>query len=360
MTTRSFTSALLAGALATCLALPAAAGSPLDIGFVYQSPVSDVGWVAVHESARKQLEKEFGNRIKTRVVQDVKVGPDGARVMRDLVGGGAGLLVLGSFGYMNDGLKLAADNPATNFVHASGFKQAANFGTYNARWYEGAYVAGMVAGKVTKSNKLGYVGAIPIPDVVATINAFALGVKRSNPAATVTVVWVNEWFNPGSEREAAGALIQQGADVIGSGFQDNPAVVAAADAKGVWSVGMFSDLRKSAPQKLLTSITHDWTPHFRQVVTDTLAGKFKGAPYMGTLKNGGVGLLEWNAAVPPDVVAMAKTAQADIASGKLVPFAGPLKDNTGKVRAAQGAAVPDAEIAGMNWFVEGIQGALPR
>lgn len=360
MTTRSFTSALLGGALATCLALPAAAGNPLDIGFVYQSPVSDVGWVAVHESARKQLEKEFGNRIKTRVVQDVKVGPDGARVMRDLVGSGAGLVVLGSFGYMNDGLKLAADNPATNFVHASGFKQAANFGTYNARWYEGAYVAGMVAGKVTKSNKLGYVGAIPIPDVVATINAFALGVKRSNPAATVTVVWVNEWFNPGSEREAAGALIQQGADVIGSGFQDNPAVVAAADAKGVWSVGMFSDLRKSAPQKLLTSITHDWTPHFRQVVTDTLASKFKGAPYMGTLKNGGVGLLEWNAAVPPDVVAMAKTAQADIASGKLVPFAGPLKDNTGKVRVAQGAAVPDAEIAGMNWFVEGIQGALPR
>ncbi|VTU38830.1 Purine-binding protein precursor [Variovorax sp. PBS-H4] len=351
---------LFAGVFAACTSLAAAAADPLEIGFVYQSPVSDVGWVAVHESARKQLEKEFGSRIKTRVVQDVKVGPDGARVMRELVGGGAGLVVLGSFGYMNDGLKLAAEEPKVNFIHASGFKQAPNFGTYNARWYEGAYVAGLVAGKVTKSNKLGYVGAIPIPDVVSTINAFALGVKRSNPAATVSVVWVNEWFNPGSERDAANSLIQQGADVIGSGFQDNPAIVQAADARGVWSVGMFSDLRKAAPNKLLTSITHDWTPHFRQVVADTLAGKFKGAAYVGTLQNGGVNLLDWNAAVPPEVVKMAKAAQADIAAGKLNPFAGPLKDNTGKVRAAPGAAVPDAEIAGMNWFVEGIQGAMPR
>lgn len=360
MTSVFYARTLLAGALAAGAALPATAADPLEIGFVYQSPVSDVGWVAVHESARKQLEKEFGNRIRTRVVQDVKVGPDGARVMHELVDGGAGLVVLGSFGYMNDGLKVAADNPKTNFIHASGFKQTANFGTYNARWYEGAYVAGMVAGKMTKSNKLGYVGAIPIPDVVSTINAFALGAKRTNPAAVISVVWVNEWFNPANERDAANSLIQQGADVIGSGFQDNPAIVQAADAKGVWSVGMFSDLRKAAPQKLLTSITHDWTPYFRQVVADTLAGKFKGTSYIGTLQNGGVGLLDWNAAVPPEVVKMAKAAQADIASGKLLPFAGPLKDNTGNVRAAQGTAVPDAEIASMNWFVEGIQGAMPR
>lgn len=351
--------AVLAFSVAT-LGAGAASAQPLDIGFVYQSPVSDVGWVAVHETARKQLEKEFGNRISARVVQDVKAGPDGARIMRELVGSGAGMVVLGSFGYMNDGLKLAADSPKTTFVHASGFKQAPNFGTYNARWYEGAYVAGMVAGKVTKSNKLGYVGAIPIPDVVSTINAFALGVKRTNPAATVSVVWVNEWFNPGLERDAANSLMQQGIDVIGSGFQDSPAVVQAAENKGVWSVGMFSDHRKSAPQKLLTSITHDWTPYFRQVITDTLAGKFKGAPYVGTLSNGGVGLLDWNPAVPADVVALAKSARADIASGKLQPFAGPLKDSQGKLRAAQGAALSDADIASMNWFAEGIVGVLPR
>ncbi|PZO14099.1 MAG: BMP family ABC transporter substrate-binding protein [Burkholderiales bacterium] len=359
MSSNVFAGALLAGALCACVTQPVTA-APLEIGFLYQSPVSDVGWVAAHELARLQLEKEFGDRIKTRVVQDVKVGPDGARVMREMVSDGAGLVVLGSFGYMNDGLKLASEHPKTSFVHASGFKQAANFGTYNARWYEGAYVAGMVAGKVTRTNKLGYVGAIPIPDVVSTINAFALGVKRTNPAATVSVVWVNEWFNPGSERDAANALMRQGADVIGSGFQDNPAIVQAAEARGVWSIGMFTDVRKAAPKKLLTSITHDWTPHLRQVVADTLAGKFKGAPYVGTLKNGGVGLVEWNPAVPADVQAMAKAAQADIVSGKLLPFAGPLKDSTGKVRAAQGAAVSDADIAGMNWFVEGIQGTMPR
>jgi len=351
---------LLAWALSAAAALPVVAAEPLDIAFVYQSPVLDVGWVAVHEAARKQLEKEFGNRIKTRVVQDVKAGPDGARVMRELVDTGAGLVVLGSFGYMNDGLKIAADNPKINFLHASGYKQAANFGTYNARWYEGAYVAGMVAGKVTRSNKLGFVGAVPIPDVVSTINAFALGVKRTNPAAVVSVVWVNEWFNPSAERDAATTLMNQGADVIGSGFQDSPAVVKAAEAKGVWSVGMFSDVRGAAPTKLLTSIAHDWTPFLRHEVTDALAGKFKGSAYVATLKNDGIKLIDWNAGVPPDVVKMAKEAQADIASGKLVPFAGPLKDNTGKVRAGQGSALSEADVAGMNWWVEGINGNMPR
>jgi len=268
--------------------------------------------------------------------------------------------VLGSFGYMNDGLKAATENPKVNFVHASGFRQAANFGTYNAHWYEAAYVAGLVAGKVTKSNKLGYVGALPIPDVVSTINAFALGAQKSNPAAKVSVVWVNEWFNPGSERDAANTLMQQGADVIGSGFQDNPAVLQAAEAKGVWSIGMFSDHRKSAPQKLLTSLTHDWTPYLRQAVQDTLDGRFKGTAYAATLANGGVNLADWNPGVPAEVVQMAKQARADIVAGKLKVFAGPLKDNTGKQRAAPGAALSDSEIAGMNWFAEGIQGAIPR
>lgn len=338
----------------------ACAAEPLNVGFLYQSPVGEVGWVAQHEIARKQLEKEFGSKITTRIVDNVKVGPDGARVMRDLVEGGSGLVVLGSFGYMDEGLKLAADAPRVNFVHASGYKFAPNFGAYNARWYEGAYVAGVVAGRVTKSNTLGFVGAMPIPDVVSTINAFAIGVRSVNPAATVKVIWVNEWFNPTKEREAAQTLVAQGADVVGSGFQDSPAVVKAADENGVWSIGMFSDVRKSAPNKLLTSITHDWTPFFRQAVNDTLAGKFKGAPYLASLKDKGVGLLPWNKALPADVVEQAKRVEADIVAGKLKPFNGPLKDTQGKVRAPANAALSDGEIAGMNWFVEGIQGAVPR
>lgn len=341
-------------------ALPAAAQQPLNIGFVYQSPLSDVGWVAQHEAARKQLEKEFGSKVTTRHVVNVKVGQDGARVMRDMIESGSRLLVLGSFGYMNDGLRIASENPNIDFVHASGYKLAPNFGTYSARWYEGAYVAGTVAGRVTRTNTLGYVGAMPIPDVVATINAFALGVRSVNPAAKLRVVWVNEWFDPNKESEAVRSLVAQGADVVGSGFQDSPSVVKTADEAGVWSIGIFSDMTAYAPKKLLTSITHDWTPYLRQVTNDTLAGKFKGAPYMASLKDAGVGLAPWNRAVPADAVAHAKQVRDDIVSGKLKPFAGPLKDSEGKVRAAAGAVLPDGDIAGMNWFVEGIQGAVPR
>ena len=344
---------------ATCLAAPAMA-DPLAVTFLYQSPIGEVGWVAQHEAARKQLEKEFGSRITTQYVENVKVGPDGGRVMRDLIDKKTGLLVLASFGYMTEGLALAAENPKVNFVHASGYKQAANFGTYNARWYEGAYVAGVVAGKMTKSNSLGFVGAMPIPDVVSTINAFALGARSVNPAATVKVVWVNEWYNPGREREAAQTLVGQGVDVLGSAFQDAPAVVEYAESKGVWAIGMFSNVSRYAPKKLLTSITHDWTPYFRQVVTDTLAGTFKGAPYLASLKNKGVGLAPWNKDVPASVLELARHAEADIVAGNVRPFAGPLKDSTGKPRAASGSALSDQEIAGMNWFVEGIQGSVPH
>lgn len=361
MSSRALFKKCLAAVAAGALSIGSAgAAEPLNVSFLYQSPVADVGWVAQHELARKQLEKEFGNRIKTRVVENVKVGPDGARVMRDLVESGSGLVVLASFGYMNERLKLAADAPKTNFVHASGYKLAPNFGTYNARWYEGAYVAGVVAGRVTKSNSLGFVGAMPIPDVVSTINAFALGVRSVNPAAKVTVVWVNEWFNPSKEREAAQTLIGGGSDVVGSAFQDDPAVVTIAEEKGVWSIGMFSDLSRYAPKKLLTSIMHDWTPYLRTVTTDTLAGKFKGAPYMASLKDKGVALLPWNKAVPADVVEQARRVEADIASGKLKPFNGPLKDTQGKVRVAANAALSDAEIASTDWFVEGITGTVPK
>jgi simple sugar transport system substrate-binding protein len=201
---------------------------------------------------------------------------------------------------------------------------------------------------------------MPIPDVVSTINAFALGVHSVNPGATVKAVWVNEWYNPGREREAAQALVGQGVDVLGSAFQDSPAVVQYAESKGIWSIGMFSDVSRYAPKGLITSITHDWTPYLRQAVSDSLAGTFKGTPYLASLKNKGVGLVPWNKAVPASVVASAQRAEADIVSGKLQPFAGPLKDSDGKVRAASGASLSDRDIASMNWFVQGIQGSVPH
>lgn len=342
------------------LAADKAPKEPLQIGFLYQSPISDVGWVAQHELARKQLEKEFGNRIRTHYVENVKVGADGGRVMRDMVGQGDKLLILGSFGFMTEGLKLAADEPDVKFMHASGYRTAPNFSTYDARWYEGAYVAGVLAAKVTKSKTLGYVGAVPIPVVVALVNAFTQGARSVDPSISVKVVWVNEWYDPGREREAAQALIDQGADVIGSAFQDTPAVVQLAESKGVWSIGMFSDVTRFAPNRLITSITHDWTPFMRKAVQETLAGNFKGQSYLGGLKDKVVALTPFNKNLPADAVALANKAEQDIIDGRLLPFAGPLKDADGKERVAKGASLPEKDILSMNWLVEGIVGKLPN
>jgi simple sugar transport system substrate-binding protein len=351
---------LVAGAILLAANAAALAQEPLKIGFIYQSPVSDVGWVAVHEEAREALEKEFGSRIQTHVLSSVKVGPDAARNIEDLADQGYKMLVLGSFGYMNDGVKAAREHPEINFCHASGYKQAKNFSTYNARWYEGAYVAGVVAGKVTKTNQLGFVGAVPIPDVVSTLNAFTLGARSVNPKVTVKVAWVNDWYNPGKERDAATVLINEQSDVIMSGFQDSPSIAQAAEEKHVFVVGMFSDVSKYAPNYLLTSVTHDWLPYLRKVTEDSLAGKPNGSAYWGGLKDGAVALAKWNPKVPPDVVTLAQQTQNDIAAGRKVIFAGPLRDSQGVQRVAAGASLADKDIGSMNWLVEGINGSLPK
>jgi simple sugar transport system substrate-binding protein len=255
---------------------------------------------------------------------------------------------------------VARQFPNTIFLHATGYKRAANVGTYNARFYEGRYLCGIVAGKVTKSNVAGYVAAYPIPEVVQGIDAFVLGMRSVNPGATLKIVWLNSWFDPAREREAANTLMAQGADVL-THHTDSPAVVQAAQEKGKYALGYHSDMSKYGPKAQLTASTHQWGAFYTKVTREVLAGTWKGTNVWGGLKEGLVALAPFNPAVPADVVALVKATEREIATGKRHPFTGPFKDNTGRERLAAGRTMTDDELAVLDYYVEGVQGgALKR
>ena len=335
-----------------------AADEPFKVGFVYVSPVSDAGWTFQHDSGRKEMEKALGGKVVTKYVENVPEGADAERVIRELAQSGNKLIFTTSFGYMNPTLKVAKQFPKTDFEHATGYKTDANVGIYNARFYEGRYLAGIVAGKMTKSNVAGYVAAFPIPEVVMGINAFTRGMKSVNPKAEVKVVWVNSWFDPGREREAAETLVSQGADVL-THHTDSTAVVQAAEAKKVYSVAYHSDMSKYGPTSELTAVTHQWGAYYTRAVQDAMSGKWKPGNVWGGIKDGMIKLAPFNKVVPQDVQDLVKKAEAEIAAGKLNPFTGPMKDNTGKERLAAGKTITDAELSKMDYYVEGVVGKLP-
>jgi simple sugar transport system substrate-binding protein len=244
------------------------------------------------------------------------------------------------------------------FEHATGYKSAKNVGTYNARFYEGRYLAGIVAGKMSKTSTAGYVAAFPIPEVVMGINAFARGMRSVNPKAEVKVVWVNSWFDPGKERTAAETLISQGADVV-THHTDSTAAVQAAEAKGVYAVGYHSDMSKYGPKAHLTAVTHNWGAYYTKTAQAAAEGKWKPGNVWGGIKDGFIKLAPFNAAVPKDVQDQVKKVEADIAAGKFHPFTGPVKDNDGKERIASGKTLDDATLNKMDYYVEGVQGKLP-
>jgi len=253
-------------------------------------------------------------------------------------------LVLGSFGYMNDGLKLARAHPDVAMIHASGFRQTDNFSTFTARNYEGFYLGGLAAGMITKSNTIGLVGAFAIPEIVADVNAITLAVHKINPKASVKVIWVNTWFDPPKEQEAARALISQGADVLFSLNQDTPSVVNVAEAKHVHIVNTNSDMSKYGPKSVLASVTDDWSGMFVAQVGEKLNGKFKGADFHGGLADGTVNVVAWSSDLSADQTAKIGAAEANLKSGKAHVFEGPIVDQTGAERVASGAALLDAGI----------------
>jgi basic membrane protein A len=352
---------LAAGALAFAAAplAPAGAADPLKIGFVYVSPVGSAGWTFSHDQARKYLEKTLAGKVTTSFVEKVPEGADAVRVIRQLAASGHKLIFTTSFGYMDPTIAVARRFPKITFMHATGYKRAKNVGTYIARFYEGRYLAGVVAGKMTKSNTAGYVAAFPIPEVVRGINAFTRGMRSVNPKAQVRVVWVNSWYDPGKEREAAEALIRQGADVIMQ-HTDSTAPVQAAEAKGVYAIGYHSDMSAAGPKAHLTASIHDWREYYVRVAKQVLVGTWKSDAVWWGIKEGMVKLAPFNKAVPQDVRDLVAAREAAIKAGTLHPFAGPVKDQGGKVRVAAGKNMSDKALLGMNYYVEGVIGSLPK
>jgi len=339
------------------------AAEPLKIGFVYVTPVIDAGWVHQHEEARQAVQAALGDKVKTSFVADVAEGPDAERVIRDLAMQGNQLIFTPSFGYMEPTMKVARDFPDVKFESITGYKQAPNVATANARYYEGRYLAGVTAGRMTKSNLAGYVAGFPIPEVLQGINAFELGMRSVNPKAQVKVIWLGEWFNPPKERDAAMTLFDQNVDVIAF-HTGSTAVMAAAQARGKMAVAYHSDMRKVAPDAQIVAVTHQWGAYYTQRARAVLDGTWKSGNLWGGVKEGMIRVGDFGPKVPPAVRDEVLARQKDIAEGRLKPFAAPaaqdVRDNEGHVVIAKGTALSDEQILTMNWLVDGVQGRVTR
>ena len=342
----------------SCLSV-AHAADPLKAGFVYIGPTGDHGWTYSHDQGRKRLEADSAGKVKTAFVENVPETADAERVFRDLAQKGHKVVFGTSFGYMNQMVKVAKAFPKTVFMHATGYKTAPNLGVYDVRTYEGSYMLGVVAGKMTKNNKLGIVASIPIPEVIRNINAFTIGARSVNPNATTRVIWVNSWFDPGKEREAALALIAQGSDVLMQNT-DSPAVVQTAQEKGVLAFGWNSDMSKFGGKAHLAASILNWDVIYKKVVNEVQAGTWKSGDLWWGVKEGAVNIDNFGAVVPADVKKLAEERRDGLKSAKLHPFTGPLKDQSGKEFLAAGKVYTDPELKKMNFYVEGVEGSIPK
>ena len=332
---------------------------PLKIAFAYVGPVGDGGWTFAHDNARKALEAEFGDKIKTSFTENVSESADAERNFRDMVSQGNKLIFGTTFGYMEPMLKVAADAKDVKFEHATGFKQAENMRTYDSRTYEGAYMAGVIAGKMTKTNTLGVVASIPIPEVIRNINSFTLGAQSSNPKIKTKVVWVNEWFNPPKETEAATSLINGGADVL---FQntDSPAVLKTAQDKGKRAFGWDSDMTAYGPKAHLASAIINWTPYYIKATREALEGKWTGGGQTWSgVKDGAIDIVSIADDVPAETKAKVEEIKKGLTDGSFAIWKGPLMDNTGKEVLSKDSVADDKFLSGVNFYVKGVDGKVP-
>lgn len=359
MKRRTFTVAALLAMSAWGANFAAAAAEPLKIAFVYLGPISDGAWTYQHEQGRLALQKALGDKVKTTYVENVPETADAERVIRQLAADGNKLIFTTSFGYMDPTVKVAKLFPGTYFEHATGYKSAPNLATYQTRFYEGAYLLGVLAGKTTKTNTLGFVGSFPVPEVVRNIDAYTMGARSVNPKIKTKVIWVDTWYDPAKERQVAETLIAQGADVLCQNT-DSPAVVQVAEEKKVHAFGWDTDMAKYGPNAHLSANTENWGGYYIQEAQKVLDGAWKpGATHWG-IKEGMVVLSPVNPKVPADAAKLFDEKKKAIVDGTLVPFTGPLKDNTGKERLAGGVSMPLGELMAINWYVEGVEGSLPK
>lgn len=348
-----FKNLMSALALVVSLALCSAShAAPLKVGFVYVSPVGQAGWTYQHDLGRRAMEKALGAQVSTTVVESVPEGADAERVLRDLAAQGCGLIFATSFGYGEPTLRTAADFPNVKFEHAGGYKTAANVGTYNARDYEGRFLAGLLAGRTSKTGVAGYVAGFPVPEVVQGINAFTRGMRAANPKAVVKVIWLNTWFDPAKERDAALALVGQGADVL-THHTASPAVAEVAEEKHVRLLAYHSDMRAFAPHAQLAAVTHEWGGYYTQVARDVIDGRWKPGAVWGGMKSGFVQLSALDPALPKPLRDEVQAWRESIVDGSFKPFSGRLVDQHGKVRQERGE-MPDSAIAAMDWFIDGV------
>ena len=357
---RAAAAAMLAAAAAVSPVSPeAAAAERAKVGFVYVGPVGDHGWTYQHDQARLAVEKEFGDRVETSFVESVQEGPDAERVIRELAASGHDIVFATSFGFMEPSLKVARRFPGAKFEHATGYKRADNMATYNARFYEGRYIAGVVAGKETQSGIIGYVASFPIPEVIRGINSFALGLRSTNPDAVVKVVWVNSWFDPGKEGAAAKTLLDQGADVIAQ-HTDSPAPLKEAETRGARGFGQASDMKAFAPRAQMSAAVNNWTPYYIRRVREFLEDRWQSGDTWGGLSDDMIRMAPYEN-MAAETAALARDIEAKIRSGELHPFRGPVRDQTGKIRVPAGETPDDQFLLTMSgWYVEGVEGEPPQ
>ena len=366
----SAASKLAAAATATAAAATATASTMADkvaakagmkndtkVGFVYVGPIGDHGWSYQHNVSRLAVEKALN--VETTYVESVPEGADAERVIRQLAADGNDVIFTTSFGYMNPTVKVAKMFPNVKFEHATGYKRAPNVSTYSARFYEGRAILGAIAGKMTKTNTIGYVASFPIPEVIRGINAMAIAARKVNPDVKIKVIWVNTWFDPGKEGDAAKALIDQGADII-TQHTDSPAPLQVAEQRGVFGFGQASDMKAFAPKAQLTSIIDNWDAYYIARVKAAMEGNWESKDTWDGIKSGMVEMAPYGDAVPADVREMADQIEAGIVNGSLHAFQGPIKNQAGEVVVKEGETIPDSELVKMNWYVEGVEGTIPK
>jgi simple sugar transport system substrate-binding protein len=336
----------------------AKAPGPLKVAFAYVGPVGDAGWTFAHDKARKEAEASFAGKVKTSFVENVPEAADAERVIRDMVEQGNTLIFGTTFGYMEPMLKVASDNPNVHFEHGTGYKTAANLRTYDSRTYEGAYLAGVVAGSITKSKTLGVVGSIPIPEVIRNIDSFTLGAQSMNPDIKTKVVWVGKWFDPPKEGEAAKALLDQGADVLMQNT-DSSAVLQTAEKAGKFAFGWDSDMSKFGPHAHLASAVINWAPYYKKAIKDALDGSWKTSQTWWGVKDGAIDLVAISDKVPAATKSKIEELKKGLKDGSFTIWKGPIKDQAGKEVLKADEKGEDKMLLGINFYVKGVEGKLP-
>ncbi len=338
---------------------PVTTNEPLKVGFVYLGTVDDYGWTYAHDLGRREMEATLQGKLRSTFVENVREGVDIQGVIRQLAMEGNKLIFTTSLLHMNATLKVASYYKNVFFEHCSGYKRAANVSTYFARFEEPRYLTGMIAGKMTKSNIIGFIGAYPIPEVIRGISAFTQGLKLTNPQAKVKVMWVQSWYEPAKEREAAQALVDLGADVL-TQHTDSLAPIQIAGEKGIYAFGYNTDMSRLSHKALLTSVINHWGKYYIQRANDVINRTWKSQAVWDGIAKGMVDIAPLNPVIPQDVQQLVMAKRQQFINGTANPFDGPVKDQTGTIRVPQGEILSDKEQLAMNWYVEGIEGSIPE